>query len=65
MKAKRFFLSLLVILLGFFGTKFILDRLVENQKELAYKDIPNYNDNAVKTADGEYLILLVLSLIHI
>lgn len=59
MKAKRFFLSLLVILLGFFGTKFILDRLVENQKELAYKDIPNYNDNAVKTADGEYLILLV------
>ena len=59
MKAKRFFLSLLVIILGFFGTKFILDRLVENQKELAYKDIPNYNDNAVKTADGEYLILLV------
>lgn len=59
MKAKRFFLSLLVILLGFFGTKFILDRLVENQKELSYKDIPNYNDNAVKTADGEYLILLV------
>lgn len=59
MKAKRFFLSLLFILLGFFGTKFILDRLVENQKELAYKDIPNYNDNAVKTADGEYLILLV------
>ena len=59
MKAKRFFLSLLVILLGFFGTKFILDRLVENQKELAYRDIPNYNDNAVKTADGEYLILLV------
>ncbi|MBM0045559.1 LCP family protein [Anaerococcus sp. mt242] len=59
MKAKRFFLSLLVILVGFFGTKFILDKLVENQKDLAYKDIPNYNDDAVKTADGEYLILLV------
>ncbi len=59
MKAKRFFISLLVVLLGFFGTKFILDRINANQEELTYKDIPNYDDNAVKTADGQYLILLV------
>lgn len=59
MKAKRFFLGLLVVIVGFFGTKFILDRLNANEKEQNYKDIPNYDDNAVKTADGEYLILLV------
>jgi transcriptional regulator len=59
MKAKRFFLGLLVVIVGFFGTKFILDRLNTNEKEQNYKDIPNYDDNAVKTADGEYLILLV------
>ncbi|MFO3715342.1 LCP family protein [Anaerococcus cruorum] len=59
MKVKRFFISLLVVLLGFFGTKFILDRINANQEELTYKDIPNYDDNAVKTADGQYLILLV------
>lgn len=47
------------MLLGFFGTKFILDRINANQEELTYKDIPNYDDNAVKTADGQYLILLV------
>ncbi|MDU5229476.1 MAG: LCP family protein [Anaerococcus sp.] len=59
MKAKRFFLGLLVVIVGFLGTKFILDRLNANEKEQNYKDIPNYDDNAVKTADGEYLILLV------
>lgn len=59
MKAKRFFLGLLVVIVGFFGTKFILDRLNANEKEQNYKDIPNYDDDAVKTADGEYLILLV------
>lgn len=59
MKAKRFFLGLLVVIVGFFGTKFILDRLNANEKEQNYKDIPNYDDDAAKTADGEYLILLV------
>ena len=51
MKAKRFFLGLLVVIVGFFGTKFILDRLNANEKEQNYKDIPNYYDDAAKTAD--------------
>lgn len=59
MKAKRFFIALLVVLASFFGTKLVLDKFEANEKDYAYKDIPNYDDDAVKTADGEYLILLV------
>ena len=59
MKAKRFFIALFVVLVSFFGTKLILDKFEANEKDYAYKDTPNYKDDAVKTADGEYLILLV------
>ena len=59
MKAKRFFISLLVIVVTFFGSKFALDRLEASSRDDTYKDIPTYNDDAIKTADGEYLILMV------
>ena len=59
MKAKRFFIALIVVLASFFATKFILDKFEAGEMDYAYKDIPNYDDNAAKTADGEYLILLV------
>lgn len=59
MKAKRFFISLLVILISFFGSKFALDKLEANSRDINYKDIPNYNDNAIAKSDGEYLILMV------
>lgn len=59
MKAKKFFISLLVIIVSFFGSKFILDKLEANSRDNTYKDIPTYNDDAIKTADGEYLILMV------
>lgn len=59
MRAKRFFISLLVIIVSFFGSKFVLDKLEANSRDNTYKDIPTYNDDAIKTADGEYLILMV------
>ncbi len=59
MKAKRFLISLLVIVVTFFGSKFALDRLEASSRDDTYKDIPTYNDDAIKTADGEYLILMV------
>ena len=59
MKAKRFFISLLLIVVTFFGSKFALDRLEASSRDDTYKDIPTYNDDAIKTADGEYLILMV------
>lgn len=59
MKTKRFFIGLFVVLFSFFLPKIILDKLEASEKQYTYKDIPNYDDNAIKTADGEYLILLV------
>ena len=59
MKAKRFLIALLVVLGSFFATKLILDKFEASEMDYTYKDIPNYDDDAVKAADGEYLILLV------
>ncbi|WP_073998396.1 LCP family protein [Anaerococcus urinomassiliensis] len=59
MKAKRFFITLLVILLGFFGSKFILDRLEASQRFNINGNENIINDDAVKKEEGQYLILLV------
>ncbi len=59
MKAKRFLIALLVVLGSFFATKLILDKFEASEMDYTYKDIPNYDDDAVRAADGEYLILLV------
>lgn len=59
MKAKRFFITLLVILLGFFGSKFILDRLEASQRFNINGNENILNDDAVNKEEGQYLILLV------
>lgn len=59
MKAKRFFITLLVILLGFFGSKFILDRLEASQRFNINGNENIINDDAINKEDGQYLILLV------
>lgn len=59
MKAKRFFITLLVILLGFFGSKFILDRLEASQRFNINGNENIINDDAVNKEEGQYLILLV------
>lgn len=59
MKAKRFFITLLVILLGFFGSKFILDRLEASQKFNINGNENIINDDAINKEEGQYLILLV------
>ena len=59
MKAKRFFITLLVILVGFFGSKFILDRLYASKKYNINGNENIINDDAVKKEDGKYLMLLV------
>lgn len=59
MKAKRFFITLLVILVGFFGSKFILDRLEASQRYNINGNENIINDDAVKKEEGQYLILLV------
>ena len=48
-----------MILIAFFGSKFALDRLYAGQKDynLGYNETDN--DNAIKTEEGEYLVLLV------
>ena len=59
MKAKRFFITLLVILVGFFGSKFILDRLEAIQRFNINGNENIINDDAINTEEGQYLILLV------
>lgn len=59
MKAKRFFITLLVILVGFFGSKFILDRLEASQRFNINGNENILNDDAVNKEEGQYLILLV------
>ena len=59
MKAKRFFITLLVILVGFFGSKFILDRLEASQKFNINGNENIINDDAINKEEGQYLILLV------
>lgn len=59
MKAKRFFITLLVILLGFFGSKFILDRLEASQRFNINGNENIINDDAINKEEGQYLILLV------
>lgn len=59
MKAKRFFITLLVILVGFFGSKFILDRLEASQKYNINGNENIINDDAINKEEGQYLILLV------
>ncbi|WP_282929309.1 LCP family protein [Anaerococcus sp. Marseille-Q7828] len=59
MKAKRFFITLLVILVGFFGSKFILDRLEASQRFNINGNENIINDDAINKEEGQYLILLV------
>lgn len=59
MKAKRFFITLLVILVGFFGSKFILDRLEASQRYNINGNEAIINDDAINKEEGQYLILLV------
>ena len=59
MKAKRFFITLLVILVGFFGTKFILNRLEASQRFNINGNEDILNDDAINKEEGQYLILLV------
>ena len=59
MKAKRFFITILVILIGFFGTKFILDRLYASQKFNINGNEGILADDAINKEDGQYLILMV------
>ncbi len=59
MKAKRFFITILVILVGFFGSKFILDRLQASQKFNINGNENIINDDAINKEEGQYLILLV------
>ena len=59
MKAKRFFITLLVILVGFFGSKFILDRLEASQRFNINGNEDIINDDAINKEEGQYLILLV------
>lgn len=59
MKAKRFFITLLVILVGFFGSKFILDRLEASQRFNINGNENILNDDAINKEEGQYLILLV------
>ena len=59
MKAKRFFITLLVILVGFFGTKFILNRLESSQRFNINGNENIINDDAINKEEGQYLILLV------
>lgn len=59
MKAKRFFITLLVILVGFFGTKFILNRLEASQRFNINGNENILNDDAINKEEGQYLILLV------
>lgn len=59
MKAKRFFITLLVILVGFFGSKFILDRFEASQRFNINGNENIINDDAINKEEGQYLILLV------
>ena len=59
MKAKRFLITLLVILVGFLGSNVILDRLEASQRFNIYGNENIINDNAVNTEEGQYLMLLV------
>jgi len=59
MKAKRFFITLLVILVGLFGSKFILDRLEASQRFNINGNENIINDDAINKEEGQYLILLV------
>lgn len=59
MKAKKFFITLLVILVGFFGSKFILDRLEASQRFNINGNENIINDDAINKEEGQYLILLV------
>ena len=59
MKVKRFFITILVILIGFFGTKFILDRLYDSQKFNINGNEGILADDAINKEDGQYLILMV------
>lgn len=59
MKVKRFFITILVILIGFFGSKFILDRLYASQKFNINGNEGILTDDAINKEDGQYLILMV------
>lgn len=59
MKVKRFFITILVILIGFFGTKFILDRLNFSRNYNINGSDVTFDDDAINKEKGQYLILLV------
>lgn len=59
MRIKKFLAVLLVFALSFVGVGYAFDYLDQKSNKEAYGKSNTFEDNAIKTSENEYLILLV------